>query len=62
MSRGNARIELDLPLAPHILKNTSTKGNDARLDLAKGGDARIEHATSCTLSKNHTTRPITLGD
>jgi hypothetical protein len=25
----------------------------------KGGDARIELATSCTLSKNHTTRPIT---
>ena len=24
-----------------------------------GGDARIELATSCTLSKNHTTRPIT---
>ena len=24
------------------------------------GDARIELATSCTLSKNHTTRPITL--
>ena len=23
------------------------------------GDARIELATSCTLSKNHTTRPIT---
>ena len=26
----------------------------------KGGDARIELATSCTQSKNHTTRPITL--
>jgi hypothetical protein len=26
----------------------------------KRGDARIELATSCTLSKNHTTRPITL--
>ena len=25
----------------------------------KRGDARIELATSCTLSKNHTTRPIT---
>ena len=25
----------------------------------RGGDARIELATSCTLSKNHTTRPIT---
>jgi hypothetical protein len=24
-----------------------------------GGDARIELATSCTLSRNHTTRPIT---
>src|SRR6185437_13685047 len=28
----------------------------------KGGDARIELATSCTLSKNHTTRPITLDE
>ena len=27
--------------------------------MKKGGDARIELATSCTLSKNHTTRPIT---
>ena len=26
----------------------------------KGGDARIELATSCTRSRNHTTRPITL--
>jgi hypothetical protein len=26
----------------------------------KGGDARIELATSCTQSRNHTTRPITL--
>ena len=26
----------------------------------KGGDARIELATSCTRSSNHTTRPITL--
>jgi hypothetical protein len=26
---------------------------------AKGGDARIELATSCTRSRNHTTRPIT---
>ena len=25
----------------------------------KGGDARIELATSCTRSRNHTTRPIT---
>ena len=30
-------------------------------EKTKGGDARIELATSCTLSKNHTTRPITLG-
>ena len=27
--------------------------------LQKGGDARIELATSCTRSRNHTTRPIT---
>ena len=27
--------------------------------VQKRGDARIELATSCTLSKNHTTRPIT---
>jgi hypothetical protein len=37
---------------------------DARLAvrrslLGKGGDARIELATSCTRSRNHTTRPIT---
>jgi hypothetical protein len=25
----------------------------------KGGDARIELATSCTRRRNHTTRPIT---
>jgi hypothetical protein len=25
----------------------------------RGGDARIELATSCTRSRNHTTRPIT---
>ena len=28
-------------------------------DQKKGGDARIELATSCTRSRNHTTRPIT---
>ena len=41
--------------------------NKDRLEEKKGerkknstwGDARIELATSCTLSKNHTTRPIT---
>ena len=30
-----------------------------RRKTKKRGDARIELATSCTLSKNHTTRPIT---
>lgn len=28
-------------------------------DIKKGGDAGIEPTTSCTLSKNHTPRPIT---
>jgi len=32
-----------------------------RMHVAKKrGDARIELATSCTQSRNHTTRPITL--
>jgi hypothetical protein len=42
-------------------------GKNTRIELAtskktKWGDARIELATSCTLSKNHTTRPITQVD
>ena len=37
-----------------ILASAPTRGR-----RKKGGDARIELATSCTLSKNHTTRPIT---
>jgi hypothetical protein len=41
--------------------NSQPKKNRTRnLKKRKGGDARIELATSCTLSKNHTTRPITL--
>jgi hypothetical protein len=38
-----------------VLAAPATRGGGGK----KGGDARIELATSCTLSKNHTTRPIT---
>ena len=40
-------IRVQIPVEPFFSQNK------------KRGDARIELATSCTLSKNHTTRPIT---
>ena len=41
-----------------IQECTVTKKHPKKIAIA-GGDARIELATSCTLSRNHTTRPIT---
>jgi Tfp pilus assembly protein PilF len=42
------------------VKKKKNKRESNELDEEKKrGDARIELATSCTLSKNHTTRPIT---
>jgi hypothetical protein len=41
-----------------IKECTVTKKHPKKIAIARG-DARIELATSCTLSRNHTTRPIT---
>jgi hypothetical protein len=52
ISRYYPRHTLDVDLTLTTPKKTRQS--------AKGGDARIELATSCTRSRNHTTRPITL--
>ena len=43
----------------HTTKRIASRWLFAGRFWEKGGDARIELATSCTRSRNHTTRPIT---